>query len=398
MNGTGANVVAPLKEFSANTQWQRVSYTFKANSLSSSSSRLYITSTNTFSYCYFTKFVLVEGNKAPEWNESSQEIEAQITANKDLLKAITDNYTQIEGGLILSTFLKLGALQQSGEWKESAGLKAMLSSTNEIAAYFGGTYAEALAGTKAGMTIIFHNGKLKAKDAEITGIINATDGTFSGKLNGVTGTFKVLQAIDNNGNVKASINFDGNDGCLSFTGDMMHGGYDYNEKRGYIFRTADMWVRGVFGCSAHTVLVVHGTYGYLYTNGLGSATEQTNHRQYVSFATGTDSSKRTYYKLPLYGTNGKSTGMPVDVVCFLATDATRNYQLVELTKGKITTLVNAQKSKNQNVYIHGSLTGLATGTMQQCIYLGAEFMNPVQATNVLGAGLILGGTLVNNWS
>lgn len=274
----------------------------------------------------------------------------------------------------------------------------MLSSTNEIAAYFGGTYAEALAGTKAGMTIIFHNGKLKAKDAEITGIINATDGTFSGKLNGVTGTFKVLQAIDNNGNVKASINFDGNDGCLSFTGDMMHGGYDYNEKRGYIFRTADMWVRGVFGCSAHTVLVVHGTYGYLYTNGLGSATEQTNHRQYVSFATGTDSSKRTYYKLPLYGTNGKSTGMPVDVVCFLATDATRNYQLVELTKGKITTLVNAQKSKNQNVYIHGSLTGLATGTMQQCIYLGAEFMNPVQATNVLGAGLILGGTLVNNWS
>ncbi len=398
MNGTGANVVAPLKEFSANTQWQRVTYTFKANSLSSSSSRLYITSTNTFSYCYFTKFVLVEGNKAPEWNESSQEIEAQITANKDLLKAITDNYTQIEGGLILSTFLKLGALQQSGEWKESAGLKAMLSSTNEIAAYFGGTYAEALAGTKAGMTIIFHNGKLKAKDAEITGIINATDGTFSGKLNGVTGTFKVLQAIDNNGNVKASINFDGNDGCLSFTGDMMHGGYDYNERRGYIFRTADMWVRGVFGCSAHTVLVVHGTYGYLYTNGLGSATEQTNHRQYVSFATGTDSSKRTYYKLPLYGTNGKSAGMPVDVVCFLATDATRNYQLVELTKGKITTLVNAQKSRNQNVYIHGSLTGLATGTMQQCIYLGAEFMNPVQATNVLGAGLILGGTLVNNWS
>lgn len=169
MDGTGANIVASLKEFAASTQWQRVSYTFKANDLSSANSRLYITSTNTFSYAMFTKFVLVEGNKAPEWNESSQEIEAQITANKDLLTAIANNYTQIEGGLVLSTFFKLGALMQSGQWVESAGLKAMLSSRDEIAAYFGGTYAEALAGSKAGMTIIYHNGKLKAMNAELLG-------------------------------------------------------------------------------------------------------------------------------------------------------------------------------------------------------------------------------------
>lgn len=178
MNGDGTNVVAALKEFDVNSTWRRIQYTFKANNLSSASSRLYITTTNVFSYCYFTKFVLVEGNKAPEWNESSQEINAQITANKDLLTAIANNYTQIEGGLILSTFFKLGALQQSGEWRESAGLKAMLNNTNEIAAYFGGTYVEALAGTKAGMTIIYHNGKLKALNAEITGEINATSGSF----------------------------------------------------------------------------------------------------------------------------------------------------------------------------------------------------------------------------
>lgn len=190
MNGDGTNVVASLKEFAATTQWQRVSYTFKANSLGGANSRLYITSTNTFSYAMFTKFVLVEGNKAPEWNESSQEIEAQITANKDLLTAISKNYTQIEGGLILSTFFKLGALQQNGQWVESAGLKAMLNNRDEIAAYFGGTYAEALAGTKQGMTIIYHNGKLKAKDAEITGVINATDGVFRGKVYATDGKFK----------------------------------------------------------------------------------------------------------------------------------------------------------------------------------------------------------------
>lgn len=50
----------------------------------------------------------------------------------------------------------------------------MLNSTDEIAAYFGGTYQEALAGDKEGMTIIYHNGKLKALNAEITGTINAT--------------------------------------------------------------------------------------------------------------------------------------------------------------------------------------------------------------------------------
>ena len=400
MDGTAANVVAPLKDFAVGTQWQRISYTFTANNLSNASTRLYITASeaNLPTYLYFTKFVLVEGNKAPEWQPNNAEQMAQVQANKDLLTAICNNYTQIEGGLILSTFLKLGALQQNGQWQESAGLKAMLSNRNEIAAYFGGTYAEALAGTKAGMTIIYHNGKLKAKDAEITGVINATDGTFSGKLNGVTGSFKVLQALDENGNVRASISFNSTEGKLFFDGDMQHNGYNYDEQRGLRFLTSDVWVRGVLGVDAHTCLVVHGTYGYLYTAGLGTTTMSINNRQYISFETGTDSSNRTYYKLPLYGTSGKSAGMPVDVVIFLSTDATRNYQLTQLSRGKIVHLVNAQKSKNQNIYIHGSLTGLSTGTLQQCIYLGVDFMQPVQSTNVLGGGLILGGTLVNNWS
>ena len=392
MDGTGSNVVAPLKSFAVSNQWQRVSYTFKANNLSSASSRLYITTTATFSYCYFTKFVLVEGNKAPEWNESSQEINAQITANKDLLKAITENYTQIEGGLILSTFLKLGALQQSGEWVESAGLKAMYSNRDEIAAYFGGTYAEALAGTKAGMTIIYHNGKLKAKDAEITGVINATDGTFSGKLNGVTGTFRVLQAIDNNGNVKAEISFNSSEGKLYFTGDMQHQGV--KDGRSLRFLTSNLWCRGSFGTTAHNTLVVNGTGAYFYPNGLNTTTG----RQYISLESAKDSGGRTYYKVPVYGTSGECAGFPVDLVIFTATSATYNYHLVSLTKGAIITLVNAQKTRTHNVYIHGAATGLAAGTMQQVVYIGAENMNPVQGSGILGAGMILGGTLVNNWS
>lgn len=247
MDGNGNNVVASLKEFAASTQWQRVSYTFMANNLSSANSRIYITATSTFTYCYFTKFVLVEGNKAPEWNESSQEIEAQITANKDLLTAIANNYTQIEGGLILSTFLKLGALQQSGEWKESAGLKAMLNNTNEIAAYFGGTYAEALAGTKAGMTIIYHNGKLKSKDAEITGIIHAKGGEFDGYIKT---QFKQIEDSDavsldsigyNRG--KWRLNKDLNIAC-SHCGIELPNSKDYLGSRVLIFNDCFIYTRG----------------------------------------------------------------------------------------------------------------------------------------------------------
>lgn len=184
MDGNGQNVVAPLKAFNVSTKWQRVTYTFTANSLSSANSRIYITAGNTelATNIYFTKFVLVEGNTAPEWQPNTDEQQAAIQANTDLLTAIRDNYTQIEGGLILSTFLKLGAKQSNGEWKESAGLKAMLNNTSEIAAYFGGTYAEAIAGTKDTMTTIYHNGQLKAKNAEITGVLNATSGTFNNVL------------------------------------------------------------------------------------------------------------------------------------------------------------------------------------------------------------------------
>lgn len=184
MDPTGTKAVAPYTSFNIGTGWQRISYTFTATDKSQANTRLYIRGEHsvTFTYCLFTKFVLVEGTKAPEWTDSSREYLAQIQANKDTLKAITDNYTEINGGLILSTFLKLGAVLTSGIYQESAGLKAMLDNVNEIAAYFGGSYAEALAGKKDGMTVIYHNGKLKSKDAEITGVINATSGVFKDVL------------------------------------------------------------------------------------------------------------------------------------------------------------------------------------------------------------------------
>lgn len=186
MEPAGHEPVAPYVDVNVGTEWQRICYTFTATDKSQEDTRLYLRGEHsiTFSYLLLTKFVLVEGTKAPEWTDSSREYKAQLEANQQTLKAITDNYTQIDGGLILSTFLKLGALLSSGIYQESAGVKAMLESKDEVAAYFGGTLAEAIAG-KAGMTTIYHNGKLKAQNAEITGEVNATKGKFSNvEING----------------------------------------------------------------------------------------------------------------------------------------------------------------------------------------------------------------------
>ena len=199
-NMDGTNGVSDNYKFSANSQWKKVKFTFTANSLSSASSVLYITvdgssAIKTFSYAYFTKFVICEGNKAPEWKISEYDFQNAIQANKDLLTAINNNFTQIIGGLILSTFLKLGAKNQDGNWVESAGLKAMYSAITEVAAYFGSTYEQAIVG-KAPLAI-YHNGKIVANNAEIKGTVNATDGEFNGKVSLANG--KILLNKDGSG-------------------------------------------------------------------------------------------------------------------------------------------------------------------------------------------------------
>lgn len=191
MEPEGQEQVAPYRQFKVTTIWQRIVYTFTATDKSQADTRLFIRGEQSvaFSWLLFTKFVLTEGSKAPEWTDSSREFKAQLEANKQTLAAITDNYTQIEGGLILSTFLKLGAKQESGIYQESAGVKARISSDNEVAAYMGGTLAEATA-EKDGMTIIYHNGKFVASNAKIKGHVEATSGTFSGTVNASDGEFK----------------------------------------------------------------------------------------------------------------------------------------------------------------------------------------------------------------
>ncbi len=59
------------------------------------------------------------------------------------LKTAVANNTRIEGGILFSTLVKLGAIDSGGTWNETAGMSGLPN--DNIGYYLGGTYAQALA-------------------------------------------------------------------------------------------------------------------------------------------------------------------------------------------------------------------------------------------------------------
>lgn len=247
--------------------------------------------------------------------------------------------------------------------------------------------------------------KIKAKRIELEGLvtvnskfkvlqdgtIEAVDGKFSGTLTGVTGSFKSLNCVNSEGKTVGGISF-GTDGRMWFSGDMYHQGYDYTNKRSYRLYSSNLWCRGSFGASSRNTLVVLGSYGYFYVNGLASETGKV----YVSFVSAQSSNNETYYTIPLYGTSGDAAGFPVDLV-IIRTAGTYRY-LLSGDKSQRVTLVNAH-NQNNNIYIYsnGGKVQWNGGEIADCRNI-EDFMTPVPATNVLGRGWIVGAFRDSDWS
>lgn len=247
--------------------------------------------------------------------------------------------------------------------------------------------------------------KIKAKRIELEGLvtvnskfkvlqdgtIEAVDGKFSGTLTGVTGSFKSLNCINSEGKTVGGISF-GTDGRMWFSGDMFHQGYDYTNKRSYRLYSSNLWCRGSFGASSRNTLVVLGSYGYFYVNGLASETGKV----YVSFVSAQSSNNETYYTIPLYGTSGDAAGFPVDLV-IIRTAGTYRY-LLDGDKSQRVTVVNAH-DQNNNIYIYsnGGKVQWNGGEIADCRNI-EDFMTPVPDTNLLGRGWIVGAFRDSNWS
>lgn len=223
------------------------------------------------------------------------------------------------------------------------------------------------------------------------GTIEAVDGKFSGTLTGVTGSFKSLNCVNSEGKTVGGISF-GTDGKMWFSGDMYHQGYDYTNKRSYRLYSSDLWCRGNFGASGRNTLVVLGSYGYFYVNGLNTETGKV----YVSLVSAQSSAKETYYTIPLYGTSGDAAGFPVDLV-IIRTSGTYRY-LLSGDKSQRVTVVNAH-DQNNNIYIYsnGEKVQWHGGEIAECRNI-KDFMTPVPATNLLGRGWIIGAFRDSNWS
>lgn len=133
----------------------------------------------TWHLAYASVFDVTEGS-----NAQTDAAEAKVQANSQAyLKEAFRNETTLQAGLVSTTLIKLGATNSSGSWIEKAGINGSVTGrgNNDIRFYAGGDLASAIrlvdniSGTKATFTVT-EGGKLYAKNAEISGKIEATGG------------------------------------------------------------------------------------------------------------------------------------------------------------------------------------------------------------------------------
>ena len=219
-----------------------------------------------------------------------------------------------------------------------------------------------------------------------TSLIKA-DEIIVSKLSGATGTFKQLQAVGSDGSVKGTLRLDGD--RLWYDGDQYQQGT--KDGRSLRYYLSDAWVRGNFGAHTRTTLLVQGSSGYFYPKGAGKA------GVYKSFERGTASDGRTYYKLPCYGLDGDYAGMPVDLIVFNVTSSNQHFYELQLAVTQKVNMINCNNNyTNVLIYCNGNYPGLPGGSVHYAWNV-LPFMNPQPTANVLGRGLLFGGSNDNDW-
>ena len=230
-------------------------------------------------------------------------------------------------------------------------------------------------------------GKLYAAGAVISG-----DSTFEGTLKGVSGSFTRLNCVNAAGDAVGGIRF-GSDGRMWFDGDMYHQGTKDN--RSLRFYTSDLWCRGVFGARERSIMVVYGSYAYVYTKGADKT------GTYIPLTSGTSSANETYYTVPCYSPrydyNGETPGFPVDTVIFRITSNVTYRYLLSLAVTQRIFVVNANDNYNNvQIYANGTKLTLNGGSMHHCMQL-VDFMYPSPNSDWLGRGLMFGASNDNDW-
>ena len=308
-----------------------------------------------------------------------------------LTKAFAKGKTVMSGGVVMSEAVAVrnsegeveGMLNGSENFEDGEHGKAIVISGIPAVSSSGST--DLLSRVMEAETILFEDGTLKTRK------LQAEAGTFSGVLKAVSGSFKSLSCLDADGNELGYISF-GTQGTVDFTGfDLRHDG---------TFRGNNIFCRGALGARSRTAVVITGTSGKYYYNGL----ENTSDYVTVSFTRGTTGGNPFYY-VPLYGTGALANqygsqiaGMPVDLVIIQVSGTTTMRYCFSAPVGKKFTVVNANDDNN-NIYIYsnGTAVQLNGGTACEIVNIGYANMLPSQTSATLGGGQMIISKNDNNW-
>lgn len=308
-----------------------------------------------------------------------------------LTRAFAKGKAVMSGGVVMSEAVAVrnsegeveGMLNGSENFEDGTHGKAIVISGIPSVSSSGST--DLLSRVMEAETILFEDGTLKTKK------LQAEAGTFSGVLKAVSGSFKSLSCLDADGNELGYISF-GTQGTVDFTGfDLRHDG---------TFRSNNIFCRGTLGARSRTAVVITGTSGKYYYNGL----ENTSDFVTVTLTRGTTGGNPFYY-IPLYGTGemgsnfgSQIAGMPVDLVIIQVSGTTTMRYCFIAPVGKKFTVVNANDDNN-NIYIYsnGTAVQLNGGTACEMVNIGYANMLPAQTSATLGGGQMIISKNDNNW-
>lgn len=106
------------------------------------------------------------GNKPTDWTPAPEDL--------DYLTSALQNNTTIQGGLLSTTLLRLGAVNNAGTWVEKAGINGLVGNDDTPRFWAGGTLAQAIARVAGDIasgakTVITEGGKLFGREVELFG-------------------------------------------------------------------------------------------------------------------------------------------------------------------------------------------------------------------------------------
>ena len=343
---------------------------------------------NNGSYIKVRKFKVEIGNKATDWSLAPEDTPTEESI-KSSFTIDTGGISMLGKKLSLTGMVTFNSLASDAQGKintaqNTANTAKSTADAAKTAAANAQSRADAAYNKKIelaqlGATVI-SGGFIK------TSLIKA-DEIIVSKLSGATGTFKQLQAVGSDGSVKGTLRLDGD--RLWYDGDQYQQGT--KDGRSLRYYLSDAWVRGNFGARTRTTLLVQGSSGYFYPKGAGEA------GVYKSFERGTASDGRTYYKLPCYGLDGDYSGMPVDLIVFNVTSSNQHFYELQLAVTQKVNMINCNNNyTNVLIYCNGYYAGLPGGSVHYAWNV-LPFMNPQPTANVLGRGLLFGGSNDNDW-